>query len=73
MLKENLHTYRQERKAFIYTLRYFYDIDFYRLDVQDRNAWFHTYLLYKRDFMDLMKLTIDETGCLEQRKSIQRH
>ena len=64
MLKESLATYRLERKAFISSLKLFFDIDFYELDVEERNAWLHTYLLYKREFMDNMNAFLDENGML---------
>ena len=58
--KETLESYRAERKAFIFSLRNFYDIDFYKLDVEERNAWLATYIEYKREFMESMILTKKE-------------
>jgi hypothetical protein len=60
MLKETLHTYRQERKAFIYTLKNYFDINFYNLDIEERNAWLYCYLEMRREFIEMMMIAMNE-------------
>lgn len=60
MLKETLMTYRQERRAFIYTLKNYYDIDFYDLDIQERNSWLYCYLELRREFVEMITIAMKE-------------
>ena len=51
MIKDTLISYRNERKAFISSLKLHYGIDFYKLDVEERKQWFAAYLSNKREFI----------------------
>lgn len=60
MLRETLNTYRQERRAFIYSLKTHFDIDYYDLDIPERNAWLYCYLELRREFIEMMTIAIKE-------------
>jgi hypothetical protein len=51
MLKQRLQVYRQERKTFILGLKYYYNIDFYKLDRQERKEWLYIYIKSRREFL----------------------
>jgi hypothetical protein len=51
MLRQKLQVYRQERRTFILGLKYYYDIDFYKLDRQERKEWLYLYIKSRREFL----------------------
>lgn len=60
MLAKYLKTYRTERSAFIAGLDYYFDIDFYELDVEERKCWLACYLENKREFFKNMEEHLKE-------------
>ncbi len=52
MLDERLQIYRQERRTFILGLKYYYGIDYYKLDVKERKDWLHSYIKSRREFLN---------------------
>ena len=60
MLKEHLKAYRAERKAFITSLEYYFDIDFYKLDADERKCWLACYLENKKEFFRNMEEHLKE-------------
>lgn len=60
MVKNYLKAYRAERKAFIANLYYHFDIDFYKLDAEERKCWLACYLENKKEFFRNMEETFKE-------------
>ena len=60
MLQEKLQIYRQERKTFILGLKYYYSIDFYKLDRQERKEWLYLYIRSRREFLGNIVAHIDQ-------------
>ena len=60
MLKEKLKSYRAERKAFIESLKYYFDMDFYKLDPDERKCWLACYLESKYEFFRNMQEHMQE-------------
>lgn len=60
MLREKLQIYRQERKSFILGLKYYYGINFYKLDRQERKEWLHLYIRSRREFLSNIVAHINE-------------
>jgi len=51
MLRKKLEVYRQERKTFILGLKYYYGVDFHKLDRQERKEWLYLYIKSRREFL----------------------
>lgn len=50
-MKESLEMYRNERRSFVLGLKYYFGIDFYKLDKSERKEWLKTYIESKREFL----------------------